>query len=106
VAPGLALLLDRAAPRWYRWLSVLGCVLAGWNLLLICEYTYCRVPADAGANPGEMLAGMFFVARHIPLMVLVQAVGPIALWLLLRNRATNVDPEGAKTGELRLTATS
>jgi hypothetical protein len=86
LAPGLALLLDRAGPRSYRWLCLLACALALWNLLLIGQYCYHLIPVDAGADPGRLLANLLPLVCRKPHMVLGQVAGMVLLWLLVRQR--------------------
>jgi len=49
LAPGLAMLLERATARRYGLLCSLCCLLVLWNLLLVCQYRYRLVPAAGGA---------------------------------------------------------
>jgi hypothetical protein len=86
LAAGLALLLDRATPRGYRWLCGLGCVLALWNLLLISQYCYYLIPVDAGASPGRLLANLIPLLFRKPHVVLGQAMALALLGPLLRHR--------------------
>jgi len=83
LAPGMALLLERATPRWYRALGVLGCVLVLWNLLLICEYRYLLLPPAGGASPARLLRNLFWLVHAKPIIVIGQIVVPLAIGLLL-----------------------
>src|SRR5262249_39785490 len=56
LAPGLALLLGRASGRLFPWLAAGCCLMAAWNLLLICQYRYAYIPAEAGASFGELVS--------------------------------------------------
>ena len=86
LAPGLALLLERASPRRYHVYCWLACALVAWNLLLICQYRHFLVPPDAGASPVKLLENMSrFTHRH-GVVFLGQLAGPILLaWLLGRT---------------------
>jgi hypothetical protein len=84
LAPGLALLLGRASPRGLRWLGALGCGLVLWNLLLVCQFRYGLVPADAGAGPATLLANVgHLVVRKRLLLVGQVLLGPALLTLCL-----------------------
>jgi hypothetical protein len=85
-APGLALLLDRAGPRLYRCLCVVGCVLVLWNLALICQYRYLLIPANAGASPARLLGNLPHLIHGKPLILAAQLLVTIMLWVLLRRR--------------------
>jgi len=91
LAPGLALLLDRAGPRLYRWLCLVGCVLVLWNLLLICEYRYLLIPAADGAPLARLLGNLPRLAHGKPLILAAQLAATVALGLLLRRREAD-DP--------------
>jgi hypothetical protein len=86
VAPGLALLLDRAGPRLYRWLCVVGCALAAWNLLLICEYRYLLLPPAGGAPPARLLGNLPHLAHGKPLILAALVGATVVLGVLLRRR--------------------
>jgi hypothetical protein len=84
LAPGLALLLEGGSTRRYRWLGALGCLLILWNLLLICQYRYGLIPADAGADPATLLANVGRLVRRKHTLLIGQVlVGPVLLALLL-----------------------
>ena len=86
LAPGLALLLDRAGPRLYAWLCVVGCVLVVWNLLLICEYRYLLIPVNTGAPLGRLLGSLPHLVHGKPFILVAQLAVPLLLWALLRRR--------------------
>jgi hypothetical protein len=88
LGPGLALLLGRAGRAQFRLLCGLGCLLVLWNLLLICQYRYGLVPADAGASAGHLLANAARLVVRKKLLVAGQALlGPALLWLLAGRSA-------------------
>jgi hypothetical protein len=88
LAPGLALLLERAPRRRFLALGGLLCLLVLWNLLLIGQYRYGLVPAAAGAPPETLLANALHLVARKKLLLLGQAlVGPFLLWLLVRRSA-------------------
>jgi hypothetical protein len=83
LAPGLALLLERARGRWLSFLGGLGCVLVLGNLLLICQYRYGLVPAAGGAEPAALLANVGrLVARKKGVLIGQALAAPALLWLL------------------------
>ena len=98
LGPGLALLLDRARPRWYRWLCLVGCALVLWNLLLICQYCYFLVPGGDGASPGQLLANLLPLAHRKPQVMMAQAIGPLVLLVLLRLRFPHTLRTQSRTG--------
>jgi hypothetical protein len=77
LAPGLAVLLQRAP----RWVGVAGCLLVLWNLLLLAQFRYGLIPADAGADLLTLLANVGHLLRRRPLSLLGQAVAAPALLL-------------------------
>jgi hypothetical protein len=84
LAPGLALLLESESPRRYRWLGALSCLLILWNLMLICQYRYGLIPADAGTDPATLLANVGRLVRRKHTLLIGQVlVGPVLLALLL-----------------------
>jgi hypothetical protein len=74
LAPGFAYLLSGLPRRRFLLVCGLGCVLVLWNLLLIAQYRYGYVPADAGADPWTLLAGAVRLVRRKRLLLLGQAV--------------------------------
>lgn len=93
LTPGLALLLG----RWRRGACVAGCLLVLWNLLLIGQYRYGWIPADAGADPLTLLANVGrFVSRKKFLIVEQALLGPLLLLFLLgwRSKPTTRVPSG------------
>jgi hypothetical protein len=83
LAPGLALLLGRASRRSFRLFSILSAILVFWNLLLVCQYRYGLVPADAGADPATLFHNAIHLLAHKRLHMLPQvALGPILLALI------------------------
>jgi hypothetical protein len=84
LAPGMALLLESASRRWFRGFCALACLLILWNLLLICEYRYGLIPADAGAEPATLLANMVQLIQRKKTLLVGQALaGPVLLALLV-----------------------
>ncbi len=83
LAPGLALLLDRAGPCAYRLLGLLGGGLMGWNLVLIGQYCNLLLPADAGAAPALLLKNVLVLVHHRPLQLAGLIAGPLVLTYLL-----------------------
>jgi hypothetical protein len=84
LTPGLALLLGRTSPRGLWWLGLLGCGLVLWNLLLLCQYRYGLVPANAGVEPATLLANVGrLVVRKRLLLVGQVLLGPLLLGLYL-----------------------
>jgi hypothetical protein len=103
LAPGLALLLERAPRQWYRRLAVVGCGLVGWNLLLIDQYRHFIVPPEAGGTPGELLAGLWQLTHRRPLeMIACLAVAVMLTWLVLRS----TDKQASSSGGTRAEPTS
>jgi hypothetical protein len=83
LAPGLALLLGRSSPWRFRVLSGIGGALVLWNLLLVCQYRYGYVPADAGADLATLLRNaVHLVARKRLLLLSPVALGPLLLALV------------------------
>jgi hypothetical protein len=84
LAPGLALLLDRASARWLPLLSGLGCLLVLWNLLLIAQLRYGLISAASGADPATLVCNSVqLVVRKKLLLTGSVLAGPALLWLLL-----------------------
>jgi hypothetical protein len=83
LAPGLALILGRASPRCFRWCCGIGCLLVLWNLILIGQYRYGWIPADAGADPSTLLANAVRLFRRKKLLLLGPVVAGPALLALL-----------------------
>jgi hypothetical protein len=82
LAPGLALLLERASGRWFVFLQILGCALVLWNLLLVWQYLSRLLPPDAGAAPGQMLANLLHLPYYRPMLLLTELTGVFALTFL------------------------
>jgi hypothetical protein len=83
LAPGLALLLGQASRRTFRLLSMLSATLVLWNLLLVSQYRYSLVPADAGTDPATLFHNAFHLLAHKRFHLLTQvALGPILLTLI------------------------
>ena len=83
LAPGLALLLQRAGGRRFRLVSGFGCVLVLWNLVLICQYRYGWIPAAAGADLWTVLGNVPRLIYRKRLLFLGQVVaGPALLSLV------------------------
>ena len=55
LAPGLALLLERAGTRSFRWLAGGGCLLVAWNFVLLFQYRQGLLPRDGGAGFAQLL---------------------------------------------------
>jgi hypothetical protein len=89
LAPGLALLLGKTSPRTGRLLAGLGCALVCWNLLVLCQYRYGWIPADAGADPATLLANALRLAVRKRWLLIGQVfAAPLLLGLwLYRNRS-------------------
>jgi hypothetical protein len=88
LAPGLALLLERATPRVYRWLGALGCALLLWNLVLICQHRQLLLSAESGASLEQLLRNIGVLARRKPLLLLGQGTIPFVLMTLLVSPRT------------------
>jgi hypothetical protein len=89
LAPGLALLLDRAPPRRYRLLCGVGCLLILWNLVLISQYRYGYIPADGGAEPGTLLVNAVRLLQRKRWLLLEQTVlGPVLLGVIIFMKRT------------------
>jgi hypothetical protein len=83
LAPGLALLLERTSRRGFLYICTLGCVLVLWNSLLVYQFRYGRLPADAGANLSTMLQQALHLIRRKHLSGFIEmALAPALLWLL------------------------
>ncbi len=89
LAPGLACALDRLPPRVFRAVCTGLCLLVLWNLILVAQYRYGWVPADAGATPGKLQANAarFFQRKHGVELARV-LVGPMLLLCLVHLPAT------------------
>jgi hypothetical protein len=96
LAPGLAVLLERAdtiAPRWlghlspFRLLCASGLCLALWNLNLVLAYNDSVLPTAAGLAPDALLHTTYEVLRADPwtFLLLGEALGLFFLVLLCRN---------------------
>jgi hypothetical protein len=84
LGPGLALLLERAPRRRFLILGGLGCLLVGWNLLLISQYRYGWVPADAGVDPETLLANAVRLAGRKRFLLVGQVLAaPVLLAVLV-----------------------
>jgi hypothetical protein len=84
LVPGLALLLERVPKRAGRLLVGVGCLLVLWNLVLISQYRYGWIPADAGADLSTLLANTWRLAWRKKFLFVQQAVlGPALLALVL-----------------------
>ncbi len=82
LVPGLALLLERTPQRTRRLLVGVGCLLVLWNLILISQYRYGWIPADAGADLSTLLANAGRLAWRKKFLFVQQAVlGPMLLVL-------------------------
>ncbi len=93
LAPGLALLLERASARRFRFYCGVCLLLVVWNLLLIAQYRYGLIPADAGAGPMSLLAGAARLVVRKKFLLLGQVVlGPALLALVARaaDRAAEI----------------
>lgn len=85
LVPGLALLLEQAPKRAGRLLVGVGCLLVLWNLVLISQYRYGWIPADAGADLSTLLANTWRLAWRKKFLFVQQAVlGPLLLAALGR----------------------
>jgi hypothetical protein len=88
LAPGLALMLEHAPRQWNHRLAIVGCGLVGWNLLLIDQYRHFITPPEAGASPGELLAGLWQLTHRRPVEAIAcSAVSVMLTWLALRSTA-------------------
>jgi hypothetical protein len=75
--------LGRASRRRFRLLSILSATLVLWNLLLVSQYRYSLVPADAGADPATLFHNAFHLLAQKRFHLLPQvALGPILLALI------------------------
>jgi hypothetical protein len=93
LVPGLALMLEKTPERWRRILVGMGCLLVLWNLILISQYRYGWIPADAGADLATLLANTWRLVRRKRLLLFAQIMGPLLLGLLAwwgRERARPV----------------
>jgi Dolichyl-phosphate-mannose-protein mannosyltransferase len=83
LAPGLALLLARAPRRSFRVISIVSATLVLWNLILVSQYRYSLVPADAGADPATLFHNTLHLLSHKRFHLLTQvALGPVVLALI------------------------
>jgi hypothetical protein len=73
LAPGLALLLNYSSARQICLLAVLASILVLWNLILIDQYCFGWIPAAAGADLRTLIANVFRLACHKPVIFLGQA---------------------------------
>jgi hypothetical protein len=97
LAPGLALLFQRVPARAYAWLAALCCLVAAWNLTLLCQYRYSYIPPALGVDPAEMLANALRLIQRKRLLLVGQILmGPLLLWLLA---GTLPQEEAVKTAE-------
>jgi hypothetical protein len=83
MAPGVAVLLDRASARTARRLALGGGVLVGWNLLLLGVYRHCI----GGVDGGDPMAVLGWVVRYIGLrpleaLAMVGATGGLTYTLI------------------------
>jgi hypothetical protein len=90
LAPGLAILLERANETWFRRIVALGCGLVYWNLLLIDQFCHFILPPEAGGGPGQLLAGLWQLLHRRPVEVGAFAVVPVLLTLLAFRCAVRV----------------
>jgi hypothetical protein len=82
LAPGLAVLLQRAHGFRFRLVCLAGGILVVWNLVLMSQYRYGWIPADAGAEPSELLANTLrLVLRKRWLLLPQVALAPVLLAL-------------------------
>jgi hypothetical protein len=100
LAPGLALLLGRASRRSFGSLSIVSAILVLWNLLLVSQYRYGLVPADAGADPATLFHNAFHILVHKRFHLLTQvALGPTLLafiwWKLPQGGAPPRDAQAS-----------
>jgi hypothetical protein len=103
LAPGLALLLGRASRRGFRLLSILCAILILWNLLLVSQYRYGLVPADAGADPATLVRNVVHLFAHKRFHLLTQvALGPFLLALIWwKVPRTGIQTTGASSASDR-----
>jgi hypothetical protein len=59
LAPGLALLLELAPPRWFRLLCAVASGLILWNFALIAEKRAGLLPGNSGADPSTLVGNLF-----------------------------------------------
>jgi hypothetical protein len=78
MAPGIAVLFDRAGPRTIRWLAVTGGLLVAWNLLLLGVFRH----EVGGAEGGDPLAVLALVRKYF-MLCRSEGVGMLAAagWL-------------------------
>lgn len=102
--PGLALLMQQPAGRRSGLLGGLGCLLVLWNLLLLAQYRYGLVPADAGADWTVLLENVPTLVRRKRLELIGQVfLAPVALGLCiwLTTRPPRTYPELKRSLETR-----
>jgi hypothetical protein len=89
LAPGAAVLFDRAGPRTARRMAVGGGLLVGWNLLLLGVYRHC-VGGAQGGSPAEVFAmvNRYFVIRPLEAVGMLAAAG----WLMYTLAAAFAPP--------------
>jgi hypothetical protein len=94
LAPGLALLLERAPRIPFRLLCGVGFLLDLWNLLLVCQYNVELLPPIAGADLQTLLTSTLRFIQIDPAMplVLIQVLGLIGAVLLWRNEEPRLEP--------------
>jgi hypothetical protein len=81
LAPGLALLLERASARGFRLATAVACLLVLWNLLLLCQYRLGLLPADQGTDLATRLhSGVRLLWRKPVLRLEEVAFVPLLLW--------------------------
>ena len=98
LAPGMAILLERAPRSCLPLLSGAGCLLVIWNISLIAQYRYGLIPADAGAEPWVMLSNTVqLVIRKKARFVAQICLGPVLLWLLV-GRGTREETVAPRWG--------
>jgi hypothetical protein len=100
LAPGLALLLGRASRRSFRALSIVSVLLVLWNLILVSQYRYSLVPADAGADLATLFHNTLHLLAHKRFHLMTQvALGPILLafiwWKIPQSDAPPHDAEAS-----------
>jgi hypothetical protein len=91
MAPGAAVLLDRASPRTARWAALGGGLLVGWNLLLLGVYRHW-----IGGLPDGELAAVFTRAERYIIRRPLEALGMLAAasWLTYTLVAAFGDDRG------------